>query len=324
MFNHHKKDLGTHFLLLLVSIIWGSSWAAGRILSNGLDADNPASMGPATSAWLRYLIVNIMFYIWYIYKFFNKDKVRFLPPDNGTLYDMMLLGLFGVMIYQLCFMHGMKWTAAGDASLIMPINPIFTVLLAYLFLGQRITKKIVAGMGLSVIGVIIIVGWSPNTNIPLDERIIGDFMIMIAALSWAISSIITKRTMDNDIYQNISPSEIVVWYSLIGWVMLTPWMIYELIFYDLPSPNITELITILYLASFSTVIAYVWFVRGIEKLGPTVSSTYIFLVPIFGILGGWIILNENIGTSMILGFILVVIGVRSVQIESNRLDIKSK
>lgn len=86
----------------------------------------------------------------------------------------------------------------------------------------------------------------------------------------------------------------------------------------------TEAITILYLGSFSTVLAYVWFVRGIEKIGPTSSSAYIFLVPIFGVLTGWIVLGENIGISMILGFILIVIGVREVQIESNRLTSSSK
>ena len=319
MFENYKQDFSTHLILLFVSIIWGTSWAAARILSNGFE-DNPATMGPATSAWIRYLSVVIIFYIWYLYKFFNRKNVRFLPPNKSILNDMFVLGLFGVMIYQLLFMHGMKWTAAGDASVIMPINPIFTALLAFPLLGQKITKNIFYGMIISIIGVIIIVGWSPNTDIALRDRMLGDFMILIAAFSWALCSIITKKTMIKNIKLKILPSEIVIWYSLIGWIMLTPWMVMEILSNDIIKPNFTEIMIILYLGIFSTVLANVWFAIGIEKIGPTSTSAYIFLVPVFGILSGWIILGENIGLSMILGFILIVGGVRKVQIDSNRLN----
>ena len=319
MFENYKQDFSTHLILLLVSIIWGTSWAAARILSNGFE-DNPATMGPATSAWIRYLSVVIIFYIWYLYKFFNRQNVRFLPPNKSILNDIFVLGLFGVMIYQLLFMHGMKWTAAGDASVIIPINPIFTALLAFPLLGQKITKNIFYGMIISIIGVIIIVGWSPNTDIALRDRMLGDFMILIAAFSWALCSIITKKTMIKNIKLKILPSEIVIWYSLIGWIMLTPWMVMEILSNDIIKPNFTEIMIILYLGIFSTVLANVWFAIGIEKIGPTSTSAYIFLVPVFGILSGWIILGENIGLSMILGFILIVGGVRKVQIDSNRLN----
>jgi len=309
----------THFLLLLVAIIWGSSWAAGRILSSGLNSDNPANLSPATGAWLRYTVVVIMFYIWYIYKFMRGDVVRFLPPDKNTWQRMAILGFFAVMIYQLLFMHGMKWTAAGDASLIIPINPVFTVILAYPMLGQKISKKIIIGLLLSMAGVSIVVGWSPNTDIPYKERMLGDLMIILAALSWAASSIITKQTMKRNKNGNITATEIVVWYSLIGWIMLTPWMIFELWESPMPQPTTTEIITILYLGSFSTVFAYVWFVKGIDKIGPTASASYVFLVPIFGIITGWAVLDEEIGASMLIGFLLIVAGVREVQRESERL-----
>ena len=66
--------------------------------------------------------------------------------------------------------------------------------------------------------------------------------------------------------------------------MLTPWMVMEIISNDIIKPNFTEIIIILYLGIFSTVLANVWFAIGIEKIGPTSSSAYIFLVPVFGVL----------------------------------------
>ena len=88
------------------------------------------------------------------------------------------------MAYQLLFMHGMSWTAAGDASLIIPMNPVFTILLAVPMLGQKISARMSVGLLIGVSGVAVVVGWSPNSGIPLEHRAI-DLMILFAALSLA-------------------------------------------------------------------------------------------------------------------------------------------
>ena len=84
-----------------------------------------------------------------------------------------------------------------------------------------------------------------------------------------------------------------------------------------------EWLTIAYLGIVSTVLSYVLFAKGIEEIGPTAASSYVFLVPVFGVLGGWFLLGEEIGASMLLGFILIVVGVRGVQIESERLAVST-
>ena len=93
------------------------------------------------------------------------------PGPGVAGWRVPFIALFAVMGYQLLFMHGMRFTAAGDASLIITMNPIFTVLLAAPMLGQRITGKMIYGLFLSFIGVVVVTGWSPNTDIPLDERL---------------------------------------------------------------------------------------------------------------------------------------------------------
>ena len=120
--------------------------------------------------------------------------------------------------------------------------------------------------------------------------------------------------------KGVSPLEIVVWYSVIGWIMLTPWMIFEILESGFPEPKFAEWATVAYLGIVSTVIAYVLFAKGIEAIGPTAASSYIFLVPVFGVLGGWYLLEEDIGISLLVGFTLIVCGVRAVQSESERLS----
>ena len=116
-----------------------------------------------------------------------------------------------------------------------------------------------------------------------------------------------------------STLEIVVWYSLIGTVMLTPLAAWETWQYGLPEPMMKDWYAILYLGALSTVLAYYWFAMGIEKLGATAAASYVFLVPVFGVLGGVLLLHEKVGWTLIVGFILIVSGVRLVQRESERL-----
>ena len=303
-------------LLVLVAVIWGSTWAAGRFLSYGLNEDSPATLSPATSAWLRYAFAVSVFFCWSIASR-GERSFRFLPPDRKSWIFSIWLGFLGTMAYQLLFMHGMRWTAAGDASLIIPLNPVFTVLLAVPMLGQKISARMSIGLLVGICGVAVVIGWSPNSGIPIEHRILGDLMILFAALSWAATSNLTKIMLSWE--RGYSSLEIVVWYSVTGWVLLSPWMLVENWGSALPEPSYAEWLTIAYLGIVSTVLSYVLFAKGIEAIGPTAASSYVFLVPVFGVLGGWLLLGEEIGASMILGFVLIVAGVMEAQRESERL-----
>ena len=230
--SYWKKNLGTHLLLVLVAAIWGSTWAAGRFLSYGLNEDAPATLSPATSAWLRYVFAVSVFFLWSISSR-GEGSFRFLPPDGKSWVFSIWLGLLGTMAYQLLFMHGMSWTAAGDASLIIPMNPVFTILLAVPMLGQKISARMSVGLLIGISGVAVVVGWSPNSGIPLEHRAIGDLMILFAALSWAATTNLTKIMLSWD--RGYSSLEIVVWYSVTGWVLLSPWVIVENLGSPIPS-----------------------------------------------------------------------------------------
>ena len=128
-----RDGLNVHILMVLVAIIWGGSWAIGRKIA--------LSLPPATGAWMRYIVCMLAFYLWFFYKSVRGEQVRWLPDSRDAWMRILLIAVFAVMGYQLLFIYGMKFTAAGDASLIITMNPIFTVLLASPFLDQRITTR---------------------------------------------------------------------------------------------------------------------------------------------------------------------------------------
>jgi len=288
----------THLKLFFVAATWGAAWSAGRWLALDLP--------PITGAWLRYLIAVPLFIFWL---FWAEGKVI---PTREEWKSIALIGFFSAFLYQVFFMFGMVYTAAGDASLVITFNPLFTALLAIPFLGRTLTRRLGGGLALGIAGIAVIFSQSPNISIPQDERMLGDGLIAIAAFCWACATILLKRMMSKTAPNSetpMSPLAITVWSSTIGLAFLTPWTGYETIQYGLPSIGFWTWISISFLAVFSTVISYVWFANGVEKIGASQAALYVYLVPPFGILSGWLLLDESLGWALPLSFALIVGGV---------------
>ena len=131
-----------HTRLLIVAIIWGLGWTAGRVVAT----DFP----PITAAWIRYIIAVAMFLLWL------KMTGNFRIPTKEEWKRLFYIGFFSTFLYQAFFMYGMRYTAAGDASLMITFNPIITALLAIPFLGEKMTKRLGAGLIIALSGVAIL------------------------------------------------------------------------------------------------------------------------------------------------------------------------
>ena len=113
----------------------------------------------------------------------------------------------------------------------------------------------------------------------------------------------------------MSPLSITVWSSITGLVFLTPGFIWEGASNQWLIPSTEALASILFLAILSTVVSYVWYAEGIRTIGAGPAALYVYLVPLFGILSGWILLNEKLGWSLLIAFMLIVGGVAFAQSE---------
>ena len=292
------KDALIHLKLLFVAIVWGFSWSAGRVLAQDI--------APISGAWMRYVIALACFFI------YLKTTGNWRIPTKMEWKRIIIIGFFSTFVYQALFMYGMKFTAAGDASLMITFNPIFTALLAIPFLNEKMNWRLATGLICGLIGVIILFLYSPNVDIAFETRLKGDLMIAGAALAWATTSILQKKAMTTtaiDSQTPLSPLHLTVWASLIGLLLLTPWAAYESYLYGMPQPSYAGWMAILFLAILSTVFSYVWFADGIVTIGAGKTALYVYLVPPFGIISGWFILDEKLGWSLLASFSLILIGV---------------
>ena len=292
------NNFSVHAKLVLVAAIWGLGWPAGRVVASEVE--------PITAAWIRYVMVVVLFLA------FLKWSNQWTLPSKHQWKQVGWIGLYSTFFYQVLFMHGMGYTAAGDASLMITFNPLFTAFLAVLFLNERMSWRLLAGLALAFAGVAVLFVASPNTDIPTLDRWIGNAFIAGSALAWAASTIIMKRVMTEvpeDAKEPLSPLHLTVWSSVVGLAILTPWAGVESLHAGWSTPGFYAWIGIVFLAVFSTVLSYVWFANGIRTIGAGPAAFYVYLVPPFGILGGWLLLDEQLGPSLLVAFSLIVGGV---------------
>ena len=292
------NNVFVHIKLFLVAVIWGLGWPAGRVVASDIL--------PFTASWIRYVIATLSFLI------FLRISGQWMFPNRAEWGRIFLIGFFSTCVYQAFFMFGMQFTAAGDASLMITFNPLFTAILAVIFLSEKLHLNLIVGLMMGFAGVAILFYYSPNVDIPLADRILGNLLIAGAALSWACNTILMKKARTSPAEASekpLNPLELTVWSSVAGLIILTPIFAVEATVNGLSMPSTDGWIGLVFLALFSTVIAYVWFADGIVKIGASMSALYVYLVPPFGIIGGYLLLQENLGLSLIAAFILITGGV---------------
>jgi len=293
-----RKLAITNLMMLTVSVLWGVAWPVGRLLATDL------LELPFTVMFLRYSFAIPILFVW---MWIKEGNVIPRAEDRKAL---VIMAFTSVFLYQIGYMFGMQKTAASDASLVIGFNPIFVAILSVFALSHKLTTKSMSGIFLSFTGILLIFIASPNVDIPLEERLIGNSLIMFGAFTYAIYVIVMRQYVLNDEDGQLSSLSLITWVSLIGWIFFIPFVLAE-------SPwdrswNNDEWILIGYLGILSTALSYVFFAIGVEVIGANRASSFVNVVPIFGILSSWLWINEELGWIQLVSFAFIYFGVRMV------------
>ena len=293
-----RKLAITNLMMLTVSVLWGVAWPVGRLLATDL------LELPFTVMFLRYSFAVPILFVWMWIKEGN------VVPRAEDRKALVIMAFTSVFLYQIGYMFGMQKTAASDASLVIGFNPIFVAILSVFALSHKLTTKSMSGIFLSFTGILLIFIASPNVDISLEERLIGNSLIMFGAFTYAIYVIVMRQYVLNDEDGQLSSLSLITWVSLIGWIFFIPFVLAE-------SPwdrswNNDEWILIGYLGILSTALSYVFFAIGVEVIGANRASSFVNVVPIFGILSSWLWINEELGWIQLVSFAFIYFGVRMV------------
>ncbi len=309
------SPLFAYILLVIATIIWGGSWPLGRwLVSKDVGGE---TIPPLMIAVVRYFIV---IWVFFVLLKWGEGTINFsLIKANWK--PILIMGFCSVTIYQIGYLIGEYYTAASDASLIVATNPIWVFILSGIFLKEGLGIKKIFGGFLAFFGVMLVVGFSPNVDVP--NRILGDLFILLAALGYSVYTVVYRSYMNSfSSLEKPSSLHVITWVSFFGFLITTP--IALAISPEYLNPQLYLQIPeriwlgVAYLAFLSTIGAYWFYLEGIKRLNASRAAIFINLVPVFGVTFSVIFLGELINPLIhISAFLLISSGV--VLVNSGKL-----
>ena len=277
--------------LLLMALFWGGTFIAGRLLVGEVQ--------PFAAAFLRFTIATIVLLIITLRSY---KKLPTVPRDQWL--PLLLLGLSGVFAYNLFFFRGLQLIEAGRAAVIIANNPIVIAIFAALLFGEKLNLLKIVGIILSVIGAIVVITQGHPAMILHSGIGKGELYIFGCVVSWVIYSLVGRVAM-----RSLSPLTAVTYSALIGALLLFPAACLEGMLTQITDYSRTAWLSLLYLGLCGTVLGFVWYYQGIQRIGSTRAGQFINFVPICAIfLSAWL-LDEPLTASLLGGVLLVSSGV---------------
>ncbi|WP_434512269.1 DMT family transporter [Desulfitobacterium sp. AusDCA] len=278
--------LGSIYLALAASI-WGGMYVVVKIVVSVIP--------PLELVWMRYLVAIIALLAIGI---ITQQKWRIHKRDFLII---IAIGIIGNAISIVTQETGTMLSSAQMGAIITSSTPAFMVVFARLLLREELTLKKGISVCLATIGVYLIVG---ANHVNLSSKL-GGVSLLIAALTWALMSVLVKR-----VPSDYSPIVVTTYSILVALIVLTPFVLGRL-----HSINISELTHptiwggVLYLGIVSTALGFLLWNRGLQMLNASSGGLFFFFQPVVGTLLGWLILGEKIGVTFWLGSILILSGV---------------
>jgi drug/metabolite transporter (DMT)-like permease len=269
--------------IAITLLLWASAFVGIRA---GLDAYSPTQL-----SLLRYATASVVLLL-----YFYMGRTRL--PEKKDLLRIMLTGFVGFTVYNFALNYGELSVTAGAASFIVNSVPIFTTILAVLFLKERFTYWGWSAIVLSFIGVSII---SLDDIRSLDVNR-GVLLLLIAAISQATYFVLQKPLL-----RKYSPVEVTTYAILSGTLFMIPFSYH--IIDAIQNAPIDRTMVVIYLGVFPGALAYLLWSFALSKVQASTVSSFLFLVPLLtlGIARVW--LSEIPTLYTWLGGILILAGV---------------
>jgi drug/metabolite transporter (DMT)-like permease len=217
----------------------------------------------------------------------------------------LTIATFSIMaggVYQILFAVGMNRTTAGNTALIMSSMPMWTAVLAFCLLREKLGRAWI-GLTITFLGTIVVTLQKGGMSFG-SENLAGNGLVLLAALAWALGAVVSRPML-----RFVSPIRL-AFYSTVGTLpihfvmaMINGESSGEVQVWD------WQLIScILYSGIFSTGVAYAMWNYGVQQLGPSHASVYQNLVPLIALIAAWFFLSEIISPVQIFGGAMIIVG----------------
>ncbi len=294
--------------LFTVILTWGSVYHFAKILVTDTDI--------YTVAFVRFFIASIILLLLYYKK--NKTIKFIQSKQEYTL--LLLIGFFGIFLYNLLFFKAESLIPANDVAILYSLTPCITVILGVFIFKNKLNIFSYIGLIIALFGAILTLTLSNAechdklTCTHITDLSFGAFIAITASFSMAVYSILNKKAS----YLKIDTLSITTISTIIGTILL----FITFLLYGAPPSNLLHKdfnfwFAMFYVAVFSTVLGYSWYIDSIRDLG--VAKTVVFLngVPLSSIIIGAIAFNQFISIAVLFSGLIIITGVTITNINKS-------
>lgn len=275
-------------LIVLDVIFWGFSFISTKVVL--------AEIPPVSIAFFRQLIASITLFLLVSY---NATPVKIERRDMGYI---VAASFFGIVMYFVLENTGLQFTTASNASMIVASLPIFTLFAEAMLFKLKVTWKMVFCLVLSVVGVAMVVTVDGRLDAS-SARLYGNLLVMGAIICWVIYTILNRRLADK--YQSLA---LTTCQSAVSIILYVPFVVPEIdVWPELSGISMTAIAHLLFLGVFCSGLAYVFYIYAAKRLGATITSTFLNLIPAVTVVSGYVLLNEMLTGIQILGMGIILI-----------------
>lgn len=291
--NHSFLDrFSPYLLLILAASFWGGNFNIARAFN--------MEIPPMGLSFWRWAVAGLIL-LPFVWKPMLQQKAAF----KQHVWLVVALGIFGVTGFNTLVYLGLQTTTATNGVLMQSVNPIFIIALSSLLLGEFATKRQWLGIALSLLGVLIILIQGQLSHLLKLDFHSGDLIILLAVLDWGLYTVLLRKL----------PNELkglpILGYSIaIGVLGILPLYLYEIFMTSRSMPlNWISVSSVLYVAIFPSVLSYLFWNHGTQRIGANRAGQFAHVVPISGILIAVLLLGEQLHLYHLLGIILVAAGI---------------
>ena len=272
--------------MALAASIWGGMYVVSKIVL--------VTIQPLALVWLRYVTALVTLAVAALV---SKQSWRIHRRDLPLVAGIGIIGYAGSIWAQFL---GTKLSTAQMGAMITSATPAFMVVFGRIILHEKISVRKSLAVSLATIGVVLIIGLGTAHANRFDE--LGGLVLAVAALTWALMSVLVKR-----VPRNYSQITITFYAILIAAIVITPAAIRQVA--KIPAeawlyPGIIS--GVLYLGVISTAGAFFLWNKGLQSVEASSGGLYFFFQPLVGTILAWVILGEMVNWSFGLGALLIL------------------
>ena len=282
-------------LLLVCNLIWASQFVMVKLVQQ--------EMGPVFATFFPIALAMLL-----LIPVVRRER-RNAPGGGGRIpnrdiIEFILIGICGQVVAQLFITWGVRWSLASNAALLMLALPIATAVMAYFFLGERMTLVRWISFALALAGVLECSGvdWK-ELNLVSVRFLLGNLMIFLSVNGSAFYNVYSKK-----ILRKYSPLQVLLYSYYAAIALLCPVTVYTEPrgFINLPHYSKVVWLGLVMLALFQYFLSMIIFLNVLTRLDATQAAVSNYLIPCFGVVIAAIVLHERLTRFMIVGGILVL------------------